>query len=276
MMDLSTSTFYYKPKVSREVRAIEESEIRDAIEKVHLKLPKSGYRTMLRYVRRCGFNIGESRLRRIMKENNLQAKIKKKYIKTTNSEHDERVYPNLLPEMVVDNVNQVWVADITYVRILTGFVFVAVVLDVFSRKVVGYAISEKIDQQLTLDALQMAIGKRNPPTGVIHHSDRGVQYLCKEYVALLKAYQFHISCSRRGNPYDNAFCESFMKTLKSNEVDLKQYESILDVVTNVSKFIDEIYNNERVHSKIGYLAPNEFETLIKSGIDKKQLPTVKL
>lgn len=275
-MDLSTSTFYYKPKVSREVRAIEESEIRDAIEKVHLKLPKSGYRTMLRYVRRCGFNIGESRLRRIMKENNLQAKIKKKYIKTTNSEHDERVYPNLLPEMVVDNVNQVWVADITYVRILTGFVFVAVVLDVFSRKVVGYAISEKIDQQLTLDALQMAIGKRNPPTGVIHHSDRGVQYLCKEYVALLKAYQFHISCSRRGNPYDNAFCESFMKTLKSNEVDLKQYESILDVVTNVSKFIDEIYNNERVHSKIGYLAPNEFETLIKSGIDKKQLPTVKL
>jgi transposase InsO family protein len=275
-MDLSTSTYYYNPKVSREVRATEESEIRDAIEKVHLKLPKSGYRTMLWYVRRQGYKIGESRLRRIMKENNLQAKIKKKFIKTTNSEHDEKVHPNLLPEMAVDNVNQVWVSDITYVRILTGFVFVAVVMDIFSRKVIGYAISEKIDHQLTLEALQMAIMKRSPKTGVIHHSDRGVQYLCKEYVALLNAYQFHISCSRRGNPYDNAFCESFMKTLKSNEVDLKQYVSIMDVVTNVSKFIDEIYNNERVHSKIGYVTPNEFETLIKSGIDKKQLPTVKL
>ena len=275
-MNLSVSTYYYKPKVSREVRAAEDSDIRDTIEKVHLKLPRSGYRTMLWYVRRQGFKIGESRLRRIMRDNSLQAKIKKKFIKTTDSEHDEMVYPNLLPEMVVDNVNQVWVSDITYVRILTGFVFVAVVLDIYSRKVIGYAISEKIDHNLTLEALQMAIVKRCPVPGVIHHSDRGVQYLCKDYVALLKAYQFHMSCSRRGNPYDNAFCESFMKTLKSNEVDLKQYESILDVVTNVSKFIDEIYNNERVHSKIGYITPNEFEKLIKSGIDKKQLPTVKL
>jgi putative transposase len=274
MIGLSTSTYYYKPKVSRELRAIEESQIRDAIEKVHLKLPKSGYRTMLRYLRRQGFSVGEMRLRRIMKENNLQAKIKKKFIKTTDSEHDQKVYPNLLPEMAVDNINQVWVSDITYVRILTGFVFVAVVLDIFSRKVIGYAISERIDHQLTLEALLMAIKKRTPPKGTIHHSDRGVQYLCKEYVALLNAYEFHISCSRRGNPYDNAFCESFMKTLKSNEVDLKQYETVLDVVTNVSRFIDEIYNNERVHSKINYLTPNEIEDLVKSGRHNKQLPTV--
>lgn len=218
--------------------------------------------------------MGESRLRRVMRDYGLQAKIKKSFINTTDSNHSNKVYPNLLPEMGVDGLNQVWVSDITYIRILNGFVFLAVILDLYSRKVIGWSISKNIDQNLTLEALNMALVKRCPPKGVIHHSDRGVQYLCKSYVKLLTDHHFHISCSRRGNPYDNAFCESFMKTLKSNEVDLKEYETLVDVLANVPKFIEEIYNEERVHSALGYLTPNEFEKKILNDKEKVDRPVL--
>jgi transposase InsO family protein len=260
MIGISSSTYYYKPKGDRLKKAQEDSDIKGAIEKIRLEMPVSGYRTLQRYLlREHGIKVGETRLRRIIKENNLQAKQVRRFVKTTWSEHDEKVYPNLLPEMAVTDVNQVWVTDLTYIRVLTGFVYLAAILDVYSRKVIGWAISVSLGRELTLAALKMAIEKRNPKTGVIHHSDRGVQYLCKEYVEMLKKYGFHISCSRKGNPYDNAFAESFFKTLKSNEVDLRNYKDIWDVMDRVPEFLDDIYNERRVHSKLDYLSPNEFE-----------------
>jgi transposase InsO family protein len=268
MIGVSSSTYYYKPKGDRLKKAQEDSDIKGAIEKIRLEMPVSGYRTLQRYLlREHGIKVGETRLRRIIKENNLQAKQVRRFVKTTWSEHDEKVYPNLLPEMAVTDVNQVWVTDLTYIRVLTGFVYLAAILDVYSRKVIGWAISVSLGRELTLAALKMAIEKRNPKTGVIHHSDRGVQYLCKEYVEMLKKYGFHISCSRKGNPYDNAFAESFFKTLKSNEVDLRNYRDIWDVMDRVPEFLDDIYNERRVHSKLDYLSPNEFEE--KNEEDKK-------
>jgi len=171
----------------------------------------------------------------------------------------------------------VWVADLTYIRVLAGFVYLAAILDVYSRKVIGWAISTSLDRSLTLTALKMAIEKRRPRPGAIHHSDRGVQYLCKDYVGLLHKNNFHISCSRKGNPYDNAFAESFFKTLKSNEVDLQTYRDIWDVTDRVPEFLDDIYNERRVHSKLDYLSPNEFEVLNEENKKKgKSRPVVKL
>ena len=278
MIGLSTSTYYYKPKRSRLERAKEDLDIKSAIEKIREGLPSSGYRTLLRYlVREHGIKIGETKLRRIIRENGLQAKQIKRFVKTTWSEHDELVYPNLLPEMVVTDVNQVWVADLTYIRVMAGFVYLAAILDVYSRKVIGWAISTSLDRSLTCSALRMAIANRSPRPGVIHHSDRGVQYLCKEYVGLLRQHGFHISCSRKGNPYDNAFAESFFKTLKSNEVDLQTYRDIWDVTDRVPEFLEDIYNERRVHSKLDYVSPNEFEVENEEKKKKgKSRPVVKL
>lgn len=278
MIGLSTSAYYYKPKRSRLERAKEDLDIKSAIEKIREGLPGSGYRTLLRYlVREHGIKIGETKLRRIIRENGLQAKQIKRFVKTTWSEHDELVYPNLLPEMTVTDVNQVWVADLTYIRVMAGFVYLAAILDVYSRKVIGWAISTSLDRSLTCSALRMAIAKRNPQPGVIHHSDRGVQYLCKEYVGLLRQHGFHVSCSRKGNPYDNAFAESFFKTLKSNEVDLQTYRDIWDVTDRIPEFLEDIYNERRVHSKLDYVSPNEFEVENEKNKKKgKSRPVVKL
>lgn len=260
MIGLSTSTYYYKPKRSRLERAKEDHDIKSAIEKIRKDFPQSGYRTLLHYLKReHGIKIGETKLRRIIRENGLQAKQVKRFVKTTWSDHDELIYPNLLPEMAVTDVNQVWVADLTYIRVMAGFIYLAAILDVYSRKAIGWAISTSLDRQLTCTALKMAIEKRNPKPGVIHHSDRGVQYLCKEYVQILRQHEFHISCSRKGNPYDNAFAESFFKTLKTNEVDLQTYRDIWDVLDRVPEFLEDIYNERRVHSKLDYVSPNEFE-----------------
>lgn len=162
-------------------------------------------------------------------------------------------------------LNQVWVADITYIRIRTGFVFLAVILDVYSRRVIGWALSKRLDRTISLSALRMALRHRTPPPGVIHHSDRGEQYACEEYVEILKKTGFYISMSAKGNPYENAFAESFMKTLKHEEVHLWEYENFLDVVERVPFFIEEVYNRKRLHSGIGYVPPEEFEELLKEG-----------
>lgn len=278
MIGISASTYYYKPKRSRLERAKADLDIKAAIEIIRKDMPWSGYRTLQHFLlREHGIKVGETKLRRIIRENALQAKQIKRFVKTTWSEHDELVYPNLLPEMTVTDINQVWVADLTYIRVMVGFVYLAAILDVYSRKVIGWAISTSLDRQLTLAALTMAIARRHPPHGVIHHSDRGVQYLCKDYVNLLYKNGFHISCSRKGNPYDNAFAESFMKTLKSNEVDLQKYRDVWDVTDRVPEFLEDIYNERRVHSKLDYLSPNEFEQ--KNEEDKKNgkpRPVVKL
>jgi putative transposase len=261
MIGLFPLTYYYQPQRPRASREREDAALRDAIEAVQADFPRAGYCTVQRYLRR---RVGERKIRRIMKQFSLQAEIKRAFVHTTDSNHSHRVYPNLLPGRCLTNViNQVWAADLTYIRIVNGFVYLAVILDLFSRKVIGWAISKQIDAELALAALKQAIQQRQPPPGCVHHSDRGVQYLCNDYVALLTEHGFLISHSARGNPYHNAFVESFMKTLKQEEVYLANYETYLDVLENLPSFIEEVYNEKRVHSGIDYLTPSELEERIK-------------
>lgn len=267
MIGLASSTYYDHPHQSRAEKAKVDADLRDAVERIHTQFPRSGYRMMQRYLKREGIRVGERRLRRIMREYGLQAQIKWAFVRTTDSDHDYPVYRNLLPAMGVTGLNQVWVADITYIRIVTGFVFLAVMLDVYSRKVIGWAISKRIDAELTVEALRMAIEQRRPPKGCIHHSDRGVQYLCDEYVKVLKDHGFHISHAAKGNPYENAFAESFMKTLKYEEVYLWNYETYLDVLERLPVFIEEVYNKQRIHSALDYLSPEEFEMQWKDEVN---------
>lgn len=271
MIGISTSTFYYKHKRDPNIRERNDALLRDLLEKIQAEFPRSGYRTLKKYLLRDGIRVNEKRIRRVMKKYNLHAIIKRKFINTTDSNHSLKVYPNLIREMTVTGINQVWCADITYIRILTGFVFLAVILDIFSRRVIGWSISKHLDRNLTLEALKVAIEKRKPQKGVIHHSDRGVQYASSDYIELLNNHGFHISMSNRRNPYDNAFAETFFKTLKYEEVYLYEYENIFDVMERIPYFIDEVYNKKRVHSGIKYLPPEEFENLLNSDTKKNAL-----
>ena len=265
MMKISTSTYYADLKSSRADQEEKDADIRGKIEQLRVEHKRVGYRRLLPLLKRNGVDIGETRLRRIIKKFELQIRPHKKFVRTTDSNHDCLTHPNLIKDMTIDNINQVWAADITYIRINNGFVYLAVILDLYSRKAIGWAISKKIDGDLALDALRMAIARRKPPRGVIHHSDRGVQYLCENYVEFLKANGFHLSCSARGNPYDNAWLESFMKTLKYEEIYMGHYETYLDVIEKLPYFIEEVYNKKRLHSSIGYLPPEEFEEKMKLG-----------
>ena len=264
-MGIAMSTYYYRPQVSREDRERQDADLREAIERIRVEFPRTGYRMLLRYLKRDGVCVGERRLRRVLSRFKLSLRPKKRFVRTTDSEHGFPVYPNLLKGKSVTSINQAWVADITYIRIRNGFVYLAVILDLYSRKAIGWALSKRIDGDLVLDALRMALARREPPRGVIHHSDRGVQYLCERYEALLKEHGFEISCSAKGNPYDNAYAESFMKTLKDNEVYLWAYETYLDVVERVPHFIEEVYNKKRLHSSLNYQTPEEFEKQIEVG-----------
>jgi len=258
------STYYSDPKISRAEKEEKDADIRGKIEQIRVTFKRAGYRPLLRHLKRSGVEIGETKLRRIIKKFELQIPPHKKFVRTTNSNHDCIIYPNHIKGMVIDNINQVWASDITYIRINNGFVYLAAILDLYSRKTIGWAISKRIDGALAIDALNMAIQRRGPPKGVIHHSDRGVQYLCDDYVEVLKKNFFHISCSAKGNPYDNAWLESFMKTLKYDEIYMGSYETYLDVVEKLPAFIEEVYNKKRLHSSIGYLPPEEFEKLIET------------
>jgi putative transposase len=266
-MQISTSTYYRTPKRDPVERAKRDADLRDRIDAIHVDFPRCGYRPMRHYLNRQGITVSGRKLRALMKQYGLQALIKRAFVKTTDSNHKLRVYPNLLPGLYVDGINQVWVADITYIRIKTGFVYLAVILDIYSRRIVGWAISPRIDGELTIAALKDAIQKRNPHRGTFHHTDRGVQYAYCEYVKILEEHGFHISMSAKGNPYDNAFAESLMKTLKYDEIYLWNYESWNDVLERLPNFIEEVYNKKRLHSGIGYLPPEEFERSLEGNLN---------
>jgi transposase InsO family protein len=235
------------------------------MEQICLDFAKYGYRRVTEQLKREGWRINHKKVHRIMREQGWLCRLrKKKWVCTTDSNHKLPVYPNLAKELSVTGINQLWVADITYIHILAGFIYLAVILDVFSRKAIGYGISRRIDTRLTLSALRMAIADRNPRTGCVHHSDRGVQYASADYVKELELYGFQISMSRKANPYDNAYAESFIKTLKSEEVHLWEYRTLADVQRRIPYFIEDVYNQKRLHSALGYRPPCEYEMMLQS------------
>lgn len=258
-MGLARSTYYHRSGQESMQAKKEEADLRDRIEQIVVEHARYGYRRVTHQLRREGHKINHKRVARIMREQSLQCQVRRHWVKTTDSDHGYRIYPNLIKELEIRGRNQVWVSDITYIRILTGFLYLAVILDLFSRKVIGWAISEQIDARLTLAALRMALEERGSVKGCIHHSDRGVQYACHAYVQELQAAQMRISMSRKGNPYDNAAAESFMKTLKYEEVYLWDYHSVEDVKRRLPYFLEEVYNQKRLHSSLGYVTPEEFE-----------------
>lgn len=256
-MSIPRSSYYHTPNAPEA-----DGALSDRIEQIAQKYEKYGYRRMTAQLHRESISVNHKKVSRIMWEKGLKVKQTRRYVKTTDSNHPYPVFPNLIKNKPVTAINQIWVADITYIRILTAFVYLAVILDLFSRKVIGYAISRHIDTALSLEALRMAIQARNPPAGVIHHSDQGVQYAAHDYVDDLKDNKFQISMSRKGNPYDNATAESFMKTLKTEEVYLWEYRTLEDVLKRVPYFIDQVYNEKRLHSSLGYRPPTEFEAIM--------------
>jgi len=234
-------------------------ELRDAIQKVAVANRCYGYRRVTAELKHQGTVVNHKRVLRLMRADNLLAVRKRRFVFTTDSSHTYAIYPNLAARSTVTGTNQLWVADITYVRLRETFLYLAIVLDAFSRRVVGWELGEDLRAELALRALDRALADRQIEAGIVHHSDRGVQYCCTAYVEKLQAHGFIISMSRTGNPYDNAKAESFMKTLKTEEVYLKQYRDQEDARASIQSFIEEVYNRKRLHSALGYRSPDSFE-----------------
>ena len=236
-----------------------EMEFRDALQKIALESPAYGYRRITAELNRRGFEVNHKRVLRLMRQDNLLCLRHKAFVVTTDSRHDLPVYPNLARDLVPSGVNQLWIADITYIRLRAEFVYLAVLLDAFSRRVIGWALGRTLEAGLALSALAMALRQRRPAPGLVHHSDRGVQYASGDYTDLLKQHKILVSMSRKGNPYDNAACESFMKTLKYEEVYRTEYRDLADAYAQIGEFLECVYNQQRLHSALGYVPPAEFE-----------------
>lgn len=244
------------PKAARDIA------LRAAVERIVLAFPGYGYRRVTAALHREGWAVNHKRVWRVMREESLLCQLQRRFVVTTDSRHGYPTYPNLLRDVVLTGLNQAWVADITYIRLPTAFVYLACVLDAYSRRCVGWHLSREIDTALTLAALDHALARRCPPVGFVHHSDRGVQYASSAYIARLKGAGARISMSAVGNPYHNAKAESFFKTLKHEEGYLKEYRSFEEAEANLACFIEDVYNAKRLHSRLGYLPPIEFEAAV--------------
>ena len=236
-----------------------DMELRDLIQKIAVEMPIYGYRRVCAELKRRKQPANHKRVRRIMREDNLLCLRRRSFVRTTDSKHGFRVYPNLAKETTPIGTDQLWVADITYIRLLGEFVYLAVILDAFSRRVIGWELGRTLEGELTLAALRMALRTRQISPGLVHHSDRGVQYAATDYIDLLTQHGIQISMSRRGNPYDNAQAESFMKTLKYEEVYRSEYRDEREVRRGIKRFLEKVYNEKRLHSALGYVPPAEFE-----------------
>jgi len=260
MMGLSRASFYRSQRAP--AASPVEMEIRDELQRIALESPVYGYRRITAALQQHGFAVNHKRVLRMMREDNLLCVRHRKFVVTTDSRHHLRTYPNLAAGFVPTAINQLWVADITYIRLCVEFVYLAVVLDAFSRRVIGWALGRTLEARLAIAALEMALEARKPPPGLIHHSDRGVQYAAAGYTELLQQRHAQISMSRKGNPYDNAACESFMKTLKYEEVYRNEYRDFPEAYARIGEFLECVYNQKRLHSALGYLPPAEFENRV--------------
>jgi putative transposase len=257
MTGLSRAGFY-RSRTPPQVTPV-EMEIRDEMQKIALESAAYGYRRITAELQRRGFDINHKRVLRMMREDNLLCVRRRSFVVTTDSRHNLPIYPNLAGQTVPTAINQLWVADITYIRLRTEFIYLAVVLDAFSRRVIGWALGRTLEAKLAVTALRMAMVERKPEPGLVHHSDRGIQYASNEYTEMLKHQQAQISMSRKGNPYDNAACESFMKTLKYEEVYRNEYRDFQEARASIHEFLERVYNEKRLHSALGYVPPVEFE-----------------
>jgi len=265
LAQVSRAGFYRSLQEQQPVQ--EEMEVRAVIQQIVLQHRRRyGYRRVTAELRRQGLLVNHKRVARLLREDNLLAVQPRAFVVTTDSKHQLEVYLNLARRMKLTGINQLWVADITYIRLRTEFVYLAVILDAFSRKVVGWELDRTLATRLAKAALEKAIALRQPPPGVVHHSDRGVQYASDEYVQTLQAHQMIPSMSRPANPYDNASCESFMKTLKREEIYANTYVDLEHLRTNIEAFIEQYYNRCRLHSALGYQAPDEFEQQLESTV----------
>ena len=254
MTGVTRSKHYYKPKKDK----LGDTFILDKIAGIALDFPSYGYRRITAHLRREGMTVNHKRVYRIMAQNGICCSIRRSYKHTTDSNHDLAKYPNLVKNLVPSRIDELWHADITYIRFEASFAYLAAIIDGFSRKVIGYAIGKTLSPALTISALKVAIGRRNTD-GVIHHSDQGFQYCSSQYVKILKDNGIEISMSEKANPYDNAKMESFFRTLKVEEVYMSDYETYDDVLASIPYFIEEMYNRKRLHSSLGYMPPEEFE-----------------
>jgi putative transposase len=259
LLRVSRSGYYRWHK--KGVPGASDVQLRGEMQQVAVEFSGYGYRRIAAELRRRGYRVSCKKVLRLMREDNLLCVRKRFRVCTTDSSHCEKVFENLVRDMVLTGVNQLWVADITYIQLEREFVYLAVIIDVYSRRCIGWELDRHIDTRLALSALRKALENRKDAglTGLVHHSDQGVQYASHEYVECLREHDIRVSMSRRGNPYDNAYAESFIKTLKYEEVLLNEYYNLKDARMNIGRFIDQVYNLKRLHSGIGYRSPIEFE-----------------